>query len=97
MLHSAALFNTPNKNQFQIITRAEMGRHRPIFQMPLIETDPHLLRYKYGMSQSTNIGELGYVAKYGKKCKEGKVVVNHVIPISSIGIFYSGRVLLHYQ
>jgi hypothetical protein len=23
-------------------------------------------------------GELGYLAKYGKKCKEGKVVENHV-------------------
>jgi hypothetical protein len=36
--------------------------------------------------KSPAIGELGYLAKYGK-CKEGKIVENHVFPISSSGIF----------
>jgi hypothetical protein len=34
-------------------------------------------------------GELGNLAKY-RKCKEEKVAVNHVFPISSVGIFYLG-------
>jgi hypothetical protein len=45
----------------------------------------------------TAIGEVGYLAKYGKY-KERKVV-NHVFPISGFGIFTLGSALqtLHHQ
>jgi hypothetical protein len=47
------------------------------------------------------IGELNYLEKHGKY-KEGKVVANHVFPISNVGIVYLGRAVtalhtLHYQ
>jgi hypothetical protein len=45
----------------------------------------------YRMSnKSRAIGELGYLAEYGKM-KEGKVVTNHVFPISSVQILYLRR------
>jgi hypothetical protein len=56
----------------------------------------------YGMShESGAIRDLGYLTKK-EKCKERKVVANHVFPVSSVGIFYPGRFLaalhsLHYQ
>jgi hypothetical protein len=41
------------------------------------------------------IGELGYVAKYGKKkCKEESAVATHVCPVSQmLKILYLGRVV----
>jgi hypothetical protein len=40
--------------------------------------------------KSGAIGELGYLAKYGKM-KRGKVVANRVFPISVVRILYLGR------
>jgi hypothetical protein len=36
------------------------------------------------------IGQVGYLAKYGK-CKEWKVVQNHVFTVSGVEFFYLGR------
>jgi hypothetical protein len=56
----------------------------------------------YGMSlKSGAIGEIGYLAKYGKNV-EGKIFANHVFPVSSVEIFLPRRAVtalhsLHYK
>jgi hypothetical protein len=58
--------------------------------------DCHHYRYKgCPISPGPYKRELGYLTKYGK-CKEGKVVANHVFPISSVWILYYDKPLWHY-
>jgi hypothetical protein len=61
-----------------------------------------VLLYIYRMSHNPGPLENSVIWQNMEKRKEGKVVENHVFPISSVGIFYLGRAVtalrsLHYQ